>query len=373
MTQQINGIQGAGRQNGPIGGGQSRQATYNANGTLPLVQPNGPMQTLTADQALDRYIRPLLVTTHFLGIAVTVHPTLVKPLKDAQDALQYDQNHQKHGILTLSGYQGPKSGLHSVGCAIDINYESSPFLMHEEGEGALDTLLADIYERIAQFVRGRASVIPLEITRYFNPLDTARREALFRSLKEESDAMRTYFGWYMINPETHLNSYLQSSTGSDRAKNTKWAGVAAGTVPSWKDALAQIQNDYTTLTGRNSGPQIVIHVPSSPLYLGPEDPCSAGMCYPSAPVWSKAAGANHTPDAPFVDKNNSTHRDPQYGFMSFDHDVVFRLIDKGFTWGAVGFGAGGLTWGGSGDVMHFELSTIGRLVLRTASAAVGGS
>jgi len=371
VVQEINGVQGAGRQAGSAGTGQNRQVIYNAAGTLPVTQPNGPLQTQTAGQALDRYIQLSLVTTSFLGVPVRVHSKLVKPLHDAQDSLQYAQNHQKHGIVTLSGYQGPKTGLHSVGCAVDINYETSPFLMHEEGEGALDTMLGEIYERIAQFVLGRASVIPLEITHYFNPRDATRRDTLYRSLKEESDAMRTYFGFYMINPETHLDSYLQTSTGSDRAKKTKWLGVAAGAVPGWKAALGQIQKDYTTLTGRGSGPQIMIHVPGSPNYLATTNPCDAGMCYPTPQPLSQAAGASRTPDAPFVDKG-TTHRDPQYGFLSFDHDVVVALLDQGFTWGAVGFGAGGLTVGGSGDVMHFELSVQGRQVLSDAKAAVGG-
>lgn len=371
MGQEINGVQGAGRQGGPVGTGQNRQVIYNATGTLPVTQLNGPLQTLTPAQALDRYIQPSLVVTSFLGVTVRVHQKLVKPLHDAQDSLQYAQNQQKHGIVTLSGYQGPKSGLHSVGCAVDINYETSPFLMHEEGEGALDTMLGEIYERIAQFILGRASVIPLEITHYFNPRDATRRDSLYRSLEEESGAMRTYFGMYMVNPETHLDPYLQSSNGSDRAKKTKWMGVAAGSVPGWKAALGQIQKDYTTLTGRGSGPQIVIHVPGSPNYLAATDPCDAGMCYPAAPALSQAAGASRTPDAPFVDKGN-THRDPRYGFMSFDHDVVVALLDQGFTWGAVGFGAGSLTMGGSGDVMHFELSAVGNQVLKDAKAAVSG-
>jgi hypothetical protein len=153
----------------------------------------------------------------------------------------------------------------------------------------------------------------------------------------------------MQNPDSQLAPYLKTTGGVDNAKKTSWDGAGKGTVPSMAVVLKQMQADWVTLTGRSSGPQIVLAGEGG---LMARNPCEVGMCYPQATSYAVESGAKSAPDAPFVNKGNAV-RDPRYGFMEFDLDVVKALTDHGFTWGAIGFG------GQSGDVMHFELTTLG--------------
>jgi hypothetical protein len=332
-----------------------------ASGTLPVTHPNAPAQTVSANQAAEVYLQPLLEWTHFLGISVRVHKTVSAQLAVVETVLGYAANQQKHGIATIIGKQAQGHGIHSFGCAIDVNYESSPYLMHEAGEKALDATLPAVYNRIAYFVLGRASVIPLDIT-VFNST-SAHRDAMYTALHEESDAMRKYFGQYMREPGTFLAPYLATANGANNAKKTSWNGVAPGTVPSTVDALKQIQADWVTLSGRSDGPQILLLTSPGGSYSAYQNPCDVGMCYPEA-VSYPAEGTHKTPpDAPFVSKGGVV-RDPSYGFMNFDHEVVKALCDNGFTWGAIGFGAE------SGDVMHFELTALGNQVREDLRRAV---
>ncbi len=185
------------------------------SGTAPLANANGPVQTISVAQAVEQYIQTLLVDSSFLGIPIRVHSILAARLKDVEVALDYVKNQQKHGIATIIGKQGPGAGIHTYGCAIDVNYETSPYLMHESGEAALDATLPPVYNRIAMFILGRVSVIPLDITKYNTP---AHRQAMYTALKQESDAMRWYFGVYMRDPNGMLDPYLKTPNGSDRAK-----------------------------------------------------------------------------------------------------------------------------------------------------------
>jgi len=350
---------GGAQRGGPLGGGTNQSGYVAPNGTLPRANVNGPLQTTSIDQAVDRYIKQYLVTRPFLGISVTVHRLVRQELDAVERDLDYGTNQQQHGVTSMRGYQGPNHWLHSVGCAIDFNYETLPYLMREAGEGALDTALVEVYDRIASFLLGRASVIPQEIT--INAYDKTRREFLFRSLKQESDAMTKYFGLFMKEPDTFLVPYLASSDGQYRAKTTSWLNTPPASVPNSTNALRQIQQDWVTLTGRNTGPQILLRGESGSIY---RNPCDVGMCYPAATEYRPEPGSDRPPDAPFVG------RDPAKGFLTFDFEVVSALMDHGFTWGAIGFGAGGPKVGGSGDVMHFELTTIGKKVLDDAKRVV---
>lgn len=333
------------------------------SGTMPKVSPNGPTQTVSTDQAVELYLAHLLQWTTFLGIRVQVHKTVSARLADVEIALDYVNNQQKHGIATIRGKQPQGHGIHSLGCAIDVNYETSPYLMHEAGEKALDATLPAVYNRIAYFVLGRASVIPLDIT-VFNS-STSHRDAMYTALQEESDAMRKYFGLYMRDPHTFLTPYLASAPGAANAKKTSWNSAAAGTVPSMTDALKQIQADWVTLSGRSNGPQILLQTTPGGVNKDWQNPCDVGMCYPQAMSYPVEAGYKTAPDAPFVSKGNVV-RDPSYGFMNFDHEVVKALCDHGFTWGAIGFG------GESGDIMHFELTDVGKLVKQELRTAIPG-
>jgi hypothetical protein len=335
-----------------------------ASGTMPLARPNGLAQTLGADEAIEHYLQNLLVWRPFLGIRVQVHKTLAASLADVETSLNYPTNQSNHGIATIRGKQPQGHGIHSFGCAIDLNYETSPYLMHEAGEKALDATLPDVYNRIAYFVLGRASVIPLDIT-IFNA-SVAHRDAMYTALKEESDAMRKYFGLFMRDPGTYLGPYLASAAGAGNARKTSWNGGKTGTVPTTVDALKQIQADWVTLTGRSNGPQILLLSSPGGSYSTWQNPCDVGMCYPQAVSYPVEAGHKTAPDAPFVSKSGVV-RDPSNGFMNFDHDVVKALCDHGFTWGAISFGAE------SGDVMHFELTNLGAQVKADLRRALPGA
>lgn len=347
----------AGRQGGPLGGTTNQSGSFVApSGTLPRANANGPAQSISLDLAVDRYIKQFLVTKPFLGIDVTVHK-LLRPYLDAvETALDYATNQQRHGITSMRGYQGPYSGLHSVGFAIDFNYETSPYLMREKGERTLDVKLVEVYNRIARFVLGRDSVIPRGIT--LNPND----KSLYNSLKQESDAMGKYFGLFMREPDTFLVPYLATPDGSQRSRTTTWLDTTAASVPTSTNALRQIQQDWVLLTGTKSGPQILLPGEGGSVY---RDPCTDGLCYPEPIHFDVDPGVKKKRvDAPFEG------RDPAKGFLNFDYEIASALMDHGFTWGAIGFGGGA---NGSGDVMHFELSALGRKVQSDAESAVSAS
>jgi hypothetical protein len=211
---------------------------------------------------------------------------------------------------------------------------------------------------------GRASVIPLDITQFNGSKD--RRDALYKSLKEESDAMQKYFNWFMRQPGTYLAPYLASTAGQTTAKMVSWNGAPAGNVPSVVDALKQIQADWVTLTGRSDGPQILLLSSPGGTYTQWQDPCGVGLCYPQAVSYPVEAGYKTAPDAPFVSKDGVT-RDPSTGFMNFDLEIVKALTDHKFTWGAIGMGAE------SGDVMHFDLRDLAAQVKADVKRAVPGA
>jgi hypothetical protein len=333
------------------------------SGTAVLATANGPFQMALHNQAVEAYLQPFLTVTHFLGIPVTVHKEVARLLALVEDALDYAKNQQKHGVSTLRGKQPQGHWLHSYGCAIDFNYETSPYLMHEAGESALDATLTDVYNRIALFILGRPSVIPLDILAYNT--SQAHRETMYKSLYEESGAMQRYFGLFMREPGTFLNPYLNTQQGKDNAQKTSWDGVPPQTVPGTTAALQQIQKDWVTLSGRSNGPQILLLSSPGGSYSQWQNPCDLGMCYPQATQYPVESGHKTAPDAPFVSKAGVT-RDPASGFMTFDLEIVNKLCDHGFTWGAIGLGKE------SGDVMHFELTAFGKQVIADADRAVSG-
>ncbi len=332
------------------------------SGVAPRANANGPTQAALHDQAIEQYLQPFLTVTTFLGIHVTVHKEVAKRLAQVENELDYATNQQKHGVATLRGKQPQGHWLHSYGCAIDFNYETSPYLMHERGESALDAALPDVYNRIALFMLGRSSVIPLDIIVY--NASQAHREAMFKALKQESEAMQRYFGVFMREPGTFLEPYLNTQQGKDNSKKTSWAGTPAQTVPSVTVALKRIQKDWVTLSGRSNGPQILLLSSPGGSYTEWQNPCDVGMCYPQAEHYAIEKD-KHVPDAPFVSKDGVT-RDPSNGFMTFDLEIVNKLCDHGFTWGAIGLGKE------SGDVMHFELTEFGKGVIATADRALSG-
>src|SRR5262249_54379577 len=134
----------------------------------------------------------------------------------------------------------------------------------------------------------------------------------------------------------------------------------------------QMQMDWVVLTDKAGRPIVPAasgpFTPSSPPLQGPSDPLQTPLTPPqfvqNPDPLSYPPAPSLPGDRPFV------HRDPGSGYLDFDLELVLALTDQGFTWGGVEFGRGGPNVGGSGDLMHFELSRLGREILRDAQDSV---
>jgi hypothetical protein len=327
-------------------------------------------------KAIDDVIRHDLVAMTFLGVSIDggVHVKLKPILEKVQAALGFPGQASKHGIYNISCYQGSGHGLHSAGCALDINAPTNPYLMREEGEALLDAELKEVYERIAQFMIGRASVIPVELTQ--NNSSTGRRDFLYQQLRGESDAMIRYFD--LMVDQTRLKVYLDSGQGASNFARVAWpylAGVSKAGPPDMNDMnqiTKQMQKDWVTLTDKPGrlivpvapGPFTPPGPPTSP--AAPNDPLQTPAQPPLPPNFFDYPMAPSFPgDRPFAKR-----RDPSKGYLDFDLILVAALTDNGFIWGAIGFGKGGPAAGGSGDVMHFEVTKLGNQILRDAKESV---
>src|SRR5262249_25457215 len=136
---------------------------------------------------------------------------------------------------------------HNWGLAVDLNYDGLPYIMHARDEGAMDRELGPIYERIAQFILHRGSVVPRLITQ--GGRSSHRTSDLYDRLKQESDAMGTYFG--LMRDSARLAAAIQSAP-----QGFDWRPVAGSATAPSADALqSQMMADYVTLAGR-PGPAI---------------------------------------------------------------------------------------------------------------------
>lgn len=261
--------------------------------------------------------RATLVDGTVFGRAVQgVHPDFLRKLQAAETAAAAaigGSGTPSWGIASVGGFRRG-SGRHNWGLAVDLNYASSPFIMHEHGEAALDAQLAPVYHRIARFVLGRTqSVIPRDITQ--GARGAARTARLLQALSEESAAMVTYFA-FLRAPDTLDGRLASQPLDADAAR----AYFGDDTAPTAASVLRRIMTDYVILTGR-AGPAI------------------SGQTYPTF------AAIPHA-DRPFA--GDPAARDPQRGFLSIRREVVLALSAQGLRWGAIDFG------GESGDVMHFD-------------------
>jgi N-acetylmuramoyl-L-alanine amidase len=230
------------------------------------------------------------------------------------------------GIQNLGGWRDDPRvrGMHPWGLAIDVNYLGLPYIMHEAGEAARDVELTKIYHRIARTILGRDSLIPGEIARRTARTRGWDTRAWYRGLREESDAMRTYFRLLGNRSDPEWNTVIQAMTPE------RWQSLEVGVpLPTQADGIGtelsrQMAQDYVNLGG--------------------VDPAATpGVPLPSAGTWPG--------DAPFVVRNSSlsAQRDPRLGFLNMSEEVVVALRDgQRLRWGAIDFG------GASGDVMHFD-------------------
>jgi hypothetical protein len=284
-----------------------------------LASSNGPTKDQVAAQLgtilgknyrdYDDFFRGELKPGRFLGqIISSIHPDLQDKLTAAESALNSQGYVSQPGSIYSIGGGDPKSGGHRWGLAIDINYLSNPYVMHDQGEADLDAVLYDLYERINLLMWKREhSVITNNITKGV-PGGFATISDAYDQLKEESDGMVNYFS--LMDDDARFNQFVHD-----------WNTAKPGRIPylnsdNWK---ARIPQDYLLLGGTRNGQQA-----------------------PALPAGE---------DRPFALKSpgDALKRDPKKGFLDIPKPVVMALTGQGLIWGAIGFGPE------SGDIMHFDL------------------
>ncbi len=265
----------------------------------------------------DNYRAQLVDATVFGRPVSGVRPEFLRKLQQGeQEARRRMEAGAAWGIQTVGGHRRNPSGRswHTWGLAVDLNYASCPYVMHEAGEANLDRELGPVYHRIARFIMRRDSAIPSEITQ--GRRSRERTSRLYTRLEEESEAMCTYFD--LLRDPAHLEAVIQVK---NQDPPFDWRGYFGDdTQPSVRSVLRRIMADYVTLAGR-SGPAV------------------PGESYPQP----RATGGG---DRPFA--GGGAARDPLSGFLSIRREIAEALSEQGLRWGAVDLG------GQSGDIMHFD-------------------
>jgi hypothetical protein len=272
-----------------------------------------------------------MVSGKFLGhdIARGVRPEFLAKLDQAKTAIdaQYTKSGNKppagYGINGVGGFRS-KAGPHGWGLAIDIDGGINPYVMHEAGEGKLDTRLVPVYHRIAGFmlnspIGNEQSIIPKIITSGASMTGAAKqtREArlgeYYDRLALESKAMQDYFALMKSADPTAIATFLAGPWKTTHP---------AQTPPSVDDVRLAMWEDYAALGGQ---------IPKG----GP--PGVTGFKAPD----------NSAVDPPFAPRGQ-TQQDPAGGFLTIPREVAIGLGQTLTRWGAIDFG------GESGDVMHFD-------------------
>ncbi|MEZ5426045.1 MAG: N-acetylmuramoyl-L-alanine amidase [Pyrinomonadaceae bacterium] len=276
--------------------------------------------------SLSNYVSTVVKPATLFGLSVSggLNPDFYKKLQAGEKAAALlihpdgsPVTRSEWGISDIGGCQTRRRGWHPWGLAVDIDYIRNPYVMHESGETAMDALVAPVYQRIARFMLKRDSVVPKGITeRVKGETKKARVSRLYDSLREESEAMKTYFK-AMQDPKA-LQDELNRHDLFDGSFWEKVWGVKDQT-PSLDQLQEIMMRDYVALSGQ-TGPAI------------------AGKTYPDPKIVFKGLSG----DAPFV------KRKPEKGFLALRKEVVTALTDAGLRWGAIDFGDP------SGDVMHFD-------------------
>ena len=141
-------------------------------------------------------------TMTFLGRPATVHSSLEKRLKKAEDALK-GQPPPKDGWVREghSTLRPPGQGLHSYGLAIDLNPHTNPFLVDPDNayaylyEGAAASkAIRDVIGRAVLLVLGRTAAEEKFFAEGTEKDKNARVAASYDKLAEASDALERYLG-----------------------------------------------------------------------------------------------------------------------------------------------------------------------------------
>lgn len=289
------------------------------------------------------YVAKEVKSATLFGLSVDggIHPDFYKKLQAAETKAKAmispaPVSASDWGVRNISGYQAGKTGgYHPWGLAIDIDYAENPYIMHEDGEAALDKLLETVYQRIARFMLKRNSVIPKDMFAGKKSVGD-----MYDLIKEESDAMKSYFR--IMQDQKSLQSELNKH---DLFEPKFWEEVwgVKDQTPSIDWIQEIMMRDYVTLAGKDG-------------------PAVSGKTYPSAKTVLKGA----TGDVPFDDKKGSLKtRKPENGFLTIRKELVLALTGEGLRWGAMHFG------GASGDVMHFDDGKSGALALKIAAIKSG--
>jgi len=269
------------------------------------------------------FFKNQLKAGHFLGLAIgdNIHPELQAHLTQAEKALRdkgLSDKASDWGIYKIGG-GGLESGGHRWGLAIDINYDSNPYVLHEAGEVDLDRQLLQVYDRIAWFILGKnRSDLGEMITQGISPGGFKSISDAYDHLQEESKAMVRYFQ-FMVD-RSLLKLFVQ----------VEWLNIPQHFVkPDVDQWISIMQQDYLILGRVLDGKR--------------------------APTIKKSDG--EYADRPFSG-GDATRRDPAKGFLDIPRPIVEALTisadekNRRLKWGAIDF-LGGV----SGDVMHFYLES----------------
>jgi hypothetical protein len=289
-----------------------------------------------------RFIKP----TTFLGVNIPhsagVHESMLPKLSTAESSIRAIPGNTSgaHGITNITGYQEGFHAFHSWGLAIDINYMTNPYIMHESGERSLDYQLAEVYHRIARFMLGRDSVIPRQIRLDRQPSGesgSSRTRNLYNSLAEESAAMQRYFT--IMQNLGLIENQMRNQRNTQMAFGTSTTNNGSPQVLNPEEIQQQMMTDWSALTTR---PLPHIQAPARP-----ND--NSTRVVASRPVAAVSRG-----DRPF-DVGRGTqnflrnaNRTPLNGFLDLRYEVVDALVRANLQWGAIHLG------NESGDIMHFE-------------------
>ena len=246
-------------------------------------------------------------------------------LRDVETALNNLGDWQTLGIRSVSGYQGPPDfhAYHSWGLAIDINYVTNPYIMHEEGEVALDAQLAPVFNRIARFMieadllehRMQDSIIPRL------GIGATRVREVYRALQLESQAMKDYFALMQDGPA--LREYLESRDGKAAYQRAFASGKTVG-APATPDATFvqwQMQQNWKALTSRNPLPRIVPAPPSTAVL----HPTVLSSVPPVPPSMDRPFDGPASKGSPLLEG-----RSPLNGDLDLSWNLINALVSKGF-------------------------------------------
>jgi Domain of unknown function (DUF4157) len=242
-----------------------------------------------------------------------VHPLFLDRLEAASAKARTAIGSDDFGVRSISG-QDNRPGNHAWGLAVDIDPDANPYILNEAGDVGIDERVAPVYQRIAQALLHRDSVItrPTPKTKQDPGSKSGLEGASYTKLAEESDAMVAYFSVLPTPPPA-----------AAPAKGKKAAAPAALPAPR-------------TLTS----------VKIEPADIAALD--KARVQADSDILAGKGERKGTSGDLPFEGAGAGRWRDPRRGFLSIRKEVVDALRGEGLRWGATDFP------GASGDVMHFD-------------------